>query len=340
MRHVLATAALAGLVTLTACSGGDDPAAGPTAGTPRASVSEDTGEPVPITPDGVDVTELDDGAVGVADVDGEAWTALIDAGQVLTGDGTRVDVGTAPLRLVDTPDGVWVSVISDGRIVRVDPASGEVDLRVRLRPAGSEPEGLAYADGILWVVDQAHDRLVPVDSTTGDVGEALDVGGAPRLVSAGTGGPWVSNYGGGSVSRVLTTVDSLPSPRVTTRRVPHCLGPQGLAEAGGVIWVACTIDGKVVGLDARTLQPVVTLDGLAGADAVVADGDTVYAIGQQGPTVWAIDASTRKVVTTLVLDDAGGTSENVGAAVVGTDLVVTHPDARRRYDVPLRLLTG
>jgi streptogramin lyase len=77
-------------------------------------------------------------------VDGEAWAVLTGSGEVRTGDDRHISVGTAPLRLVSTPDGVWVSVITDGKLVRIDPATGKVDLRVTLSLAGSEPEGLAY----------------------------------------------------------------------------------------------------------------------------------------------------------------------------------------------------
>ena len=40
----------------------------------------------------------------------------------------------------------------------------------------------------------------------------------------------------------------------------------------------------------------------------------------------------------MTLDDAPVTSENVGAAVVGDELAVTHPDASRLYEVPRSLL--
>ena len=62
----------------------------------------------------------------------------------MTGDDQRIEVGEAPLRIVDTPAGVWVSVIGDGTIVRIDPATGEIDQTVTLAPKGSEPEGLAW----------------------------------------------------------------------------------------------------------------------------------------------------------------------------------------------------
>lgn len=289
------------------------------------------------TPAGVETTHLDAGPVGLAAVGGQVWAALPDAGDVRAGDDRRVAVGDAPLRLVDTPAGVWVSVIRDGAVVRIDPATGTVDLRVRLRPAGSEPEGLAYDGSTLWVVDQAHDRLVPIDPDTGHPGTPVRVGAAPRLVSAGASGLWVGNYGDGSVSRVVPRAGGAT---VRTVSAEPCITPQGLAEAAGVVWVACTVDGKVVGLDARTLEPVTTLANLPAADAVVADGDTVYVVGQQGPTVWTIDAPSRRLTGTLVLGDAHQTQENVAAALVQSRLLVSHPEQQSLYAIPRRLLTA
>jgi len=208
-----------------------------------------------------------------------------------------------------------------------------VDRRTVLRPRGSEPEGLAYDGDSVWVVDQAGDRVLPLDPATGRFGAAVDVGIGPRLVTAGADGVYVSSFVAGSVTRV---VHGTP----TTRDAAPCLTPQGLAEAAGVVWVACTSDGQVVGLDALTLERVADLPDLPSADAVVADGDTVYVVGQLGPTVWTIDARTRAVTHTLVLDGHPRTTENVDAALVGDRLWVSHPEGRRLYDVPLRLLDG
>ena len=111
-----------------------------------------------------------------------------------------------------------------------------------------------------------------------------------------------------------------------------------MVEAAGVVWVTCTVEDRVLGLDASTLEPVATFDGLDGADALATDGDRVYAVGQAGPTVWTIDAARREVTSKVVLDDAGATTENVGAAVTDDGLAVTHPEVRRLYEVPRDLL--
>lgn len=61
----------------------------------------------------------------------------------------------------------------------------------------------------------------------------------------------------------------------------------------------------------------------------------MHAAGQSGPTVLAIDAESGEVRETVDLDDAYPTGENVGAAIVGETLVVTHPDVRKIWTIPL-----
>ena len=295
---LLALAAL----TLAGCGGSEKPAAGP------------------------EVTELDAGPVGVADVDGEAWTVLVESGEVRTADDIRVDVGDAPLRIVSTPDGVWVSVINDGSVVRIDPSSGEVAQTVTLKPKGSEPEGLAWDGAHLWVVDQAGGRVVELDPT-GKVVDEFKTDDEPRLVAAGDSGIWVANYGGTSVSRVA-------DGHAKTVHLTSCVGPQGIAEVAGRVWVSCTLSGKAIALDATSMKQVAEVADLPDADAVVGHDDTVYVVGQSGPTVYVLNAAGGTLKDTVRLGEAMPTSENVGAAVVGDDLVVTHPDIGL-YTLPL-----
>ena len=318
----LALGSVLALALVSGCGGSDDAGAEPDS--PAASF---TG-----TPAEVRVTELSSGPVGVAAVAGEPWVVLPDDGAVRTADDAMIDVGGTPLRLLAAGDGVWVTDIGRGRLVRIDAGTGRVTRLTTIRPAGSEPEGLASDVDTLWVVDQAGNRVVPVDPRTGRAGKPVEVGVGPRLAATGPGGVWVANFVGGSVSRVA------PDGEVTDQPLETCLSPQGVAEAAGVVWVTCTVEDRVLGLDAETLEVVATFDGLDGADALATDGDRVYAVGQAGPTVWTIDAAEREVTGRLALDDVGPTTENVGAAVTDTGLAVTHPEARRLYEVPTALL--
>ncbi len=252
---------------------------------------------------------------------------LPDKGEVRTADDTRIAVGEAPLRIVETPDGVWVSVIGDGTVVRIDPATGEVAQTATLEPAGSEPEGLAWDGESLWVVDQANARVVQLDPDGSEV-LSVDVGEGPRLAAAGPTGIWVTNYVPGSISLVV-------DGQAFTVGLPGCTGPQGVAEVAGKVWVACTVSSSVVALDVESREVVTTIEDVPDADAVVADEETVYVVGQSGPTVYAIDAATGEVRDEIGLGEADKTQENVGAAVVGDELVVTHPDAQTIYTLPL-----
>lgn len=306
MRALIGAAVCA--LALSGCSGSDDP-------------------PATADDNGIAVTELDAGPVGVAEVDGAAWTTLVRENAVRTADDERIEVGEFPLRLVSTPDGVWVSVIGDGTVVQIDAETGDVLQTVPIKPKGSEPEGLAWDGESLWVVDQAGGRVLQLDGA-GAVVATYRTDDEPRLVAAGESGVWVANYGGSSLSRVL-------GDKVKTVPLPGCTGPQGVAEAAGKVWVSCTLSGKVVVLDAGTMRQVGEVADLPDADAVVAGEDVVYVVGQSGPTVYVIDQESAELVDTIALDDAPPTSENVGAAVVGDDLVVTHPDVRKIYTLPL-----
>jgi DNA-binding beta-propeller fold protein YncE len=322
--------ALAGALLLAGCTGDESTGAEEPA-SPTAAESASFSPPS-APPDGVTVTDLADGPVGLATVDDRAWAVLPEAGALRSPDGEPVPVGDVPLRVAATPEGLWVSLFGESGLVRVDPASGEVDRRVRLRPAG-EPEGLAWDGESLWVVDQDREVVLPVDPATGRTGRPVEVGAAPRLVAAGPDGVYVGNFDGRSVTRVTTQEggETVPSG--------DCLTPQGLAVDGGLVWVACTLDGRVVGLDATTLEQQVELPGLPYADAVVVHDGLVHVVGQQGPTVWTVDPAAGEVVGELVLGGAGPTTANVDATVAGDALVVSHPDARRLYGVPLDLVT-
>ena len=308
-------AALALVVTLFAVAGcgSDDDSAGGDDAEPSGSPTSDQA-----------ALEIDGGPVGVADVGGEAWTVLPDKGEVRTADDTRIAVGEAPLRIVETPDGVWVSVIGDGTVVRIDPATGEIDKTVTLKPAGSEPEGLAWDGESLWVVDQANSRVVQLDADGTQVG-SMKVGEGPRLVAAGAKGIHVTSYVAGSITQIV-------DGQAGAVTLSGCTGPQGVAELAGKTWVACTVTSNVVAVGGDNL---ITIEDVPDADAVVAHEDTVYVVGQSGPTVYAIDAATGEIRDEVVLGDAAKTQENVGAAVVGDELVVTHPDAQTIYTIPL-----
>lgn len=265
--------------------------------------------------------------IGVVSLAGLPWVALSGAGSVATPAST-VKVGPIPLRLAAAENGVWVSVFGDGSLARIATDSRVVQ-RIDLGD-GAEPEGVAVDGPRLWVVDQGDGALLALDARTGRRTHRIEVGDGPRLLALGAKDVWVTTYGTGAVTAVRRAGVTV---RITRAQV--CRGVQGIVQAGTTVWVACTEDDVILGLDATTLAEVARFP-LRGADAVVAVGDRVVAVGQVGPTALVIDAARRRVAQTLVLGDARSVSDgNVDAALAGDRLLVTHPDTEILYEVAL-----
>lgn len=276
---------------------------------------------------GVTNTQVPGRPIGVVSVEGEPWVALSGVGSVLTPAG-KVNVGEIPLRVAVAKDGVWVSVFGDGSLVRVT-SDARVVQRVDLG-VGAEPEGVAADGERLWVVDQNDGALLALDARTGARTGRVEVGYGPRLLTVGPNDVWVTTYGTGGVSAV-----DRQDVTVRVARTDVCRGVQGIAQTAGVVWVACTTDNVVLALSTESLTEVARFP-LPNADAVVAQGDRVIAVGQKGPTALVIDARMLRVDQTLLLGDAPIVGDgNIDAALDHDHLFVTHPETNTLYDLTL-----
>lgn len=248
------------------------------------------------------------------------------------GHGDLVDVGRTPLRVLATPDGVWVSVFGVGEVVLVDPATSRV---VRRFDGFDEPEGLAAAAGVVWVVDQARGTLTGV-AADGTRTAPVAVGHGPRLAAAGASGVAVTSYADGTV----TVVDPGTATGRTSPRL--CSGPQGVLEHDGSLWVACTSDGSLVQVDPTTLATIRVVPDLPGADAVVAGPvGTVLAVLAEGPTVVAVRTADGSVRSRTELSDAPPVRDgNVDAVLDGARLWVSSPVRGELLAVDLPTLLG
>jgi YVTN family beta-propeller protein len=63
-----------------------------------------------------------------------------------------VPVGTNPTAIAVTSDAVWVVNKDDGTLSRIDPATNKVERTVSI---GQAPDGIVFAEGLLWVTVQA-----------------------------------------------------------------------------------------------------------------------------------------------------------------------------------------
>ncbi len=116
----------------------------------------------------------------------------------------------------------------DRRLWRLDARTGRVEATI---PLGFPPTSVAVADGVVWITDNLHDRVVPVDATENALLPPLRVGGGASGVAAGAGSVWVANTIAGTISRI--------DPR--SRRVVATIDvgglPRGVAADRRAVWV-------------------------------------------------------------------------------------------------------
>ncbi len=348
MRRMRLAGVLACL-SLLAVGCGDDPSADAGSDSTQPTGSSATG-PLPGAGDAVDLetarirgTRIPTGdtPVGLSIVADQPWVTLVgdNAIQPVVVGGEAVEVGSVPLRLQELDGDLWVSLFGDGRVARVDPEGGEVVESVRL---GREPEGLAVAAGDLWVVDQAGGALLRVEQ--GTVTDRVPVGFGPRLavdaeLPDGSDGLWVGVYDEDRVVRVD------PGDAGVAAAADVCAGPQGMALQGDVLWVACTLSGDLLGLDASTLEPVGQVVGLRAPDAVVAGREgTVLVAEQAGPAVVVVDVSDPAApvpALRVAVDDLSGVKDtNVDVVTDPAGVWLSSPDRDEVVRIPWRELSA
>ena len=186
--------------------------------------------------------------------DGFVWI-----GSSLTSDGSlvRVDpaeqnsardvaVGGPVSGLATAPGFLWATDHDAGVIRRLDIATGDVT-QLRRLPDGSGPTGLAADGDSLWIALHDARQVVQVDPSTGEILASVRVeAGAPDRVAVGGGYVWVSVGDGDAVLRI-DPEDASPFT------IPGaCDGPAGIAVADDGVWVACSLDGRVLRLNAAS----------------------------------------------------------------------------------------
>ncbi len=195
----------------------------------------------------------------------------------------------------------------------IDPATGA---RAAAFPTGTTPNGIAYSDDSVWVVNADDKTVSQIDAATGashTIGN-LDV---PIAISAGLGAVWVATgRTAGAIDRIVK-IDPATGRITTTFAVPKSggsgfWGQDVLAAGAGAVWIA-NADGAVVRIDpvtgrARTVPSIF-------ARAVTADATAVVAVGQR--ELWRIDPATATVAENVHVETAAFSGLAAAALDVG-----------------------
>src|SRR3954447_24781504 len=113
----------------------------------------------------------------------------------------KIQVGI-PSSAVAARGAVWVALMADGKLAKVDPASNKVVARIRV---GASPLDVTYGANSLWVANGGSATVSRVNPRTQKVVATIRVGIRPFSVAYGAGAVWVANLSGGTVSRIAPT---------------------------------------------------------------------------------------------------------------------------------------
>lgn len=227
----------------------------------------------------------------------------------------------------------WISEGDSGRVRLIDLSSGErrklVDIN-QTASSGSYSGALAFDSerNLLYVVDQAHFRVVVVDAVKGSVVSEVSTGYLPYAISLTPGGKriWVTNLGlfryhvlpGADGARAGATglpfpAFGFPSPEASSGVVRKngagndvaaaALGDPNAKESNSVaaIDVADAVHPKLLGL-VRTGVPFGPESaGGSGPSGVLAVSDAVYVSNAHDDTVDVIDPTTLSIKETIPL---------------------------------------
>lgn len=207
----------------------------------------------------------------------EFWVAAGGSLVRIGADGTVLDAADTPLSAVATELGAVWGAESNGSVVILDPATGEVTNRFEL---GLDPTRIVASDRALWLTDRPANSVVAILPTTGQVIARVDVGGPPHSMAMVGNRLWVSVFDTG------TLVEIDPTTGEVLRRVAMGGGPAVFA-AGDLLGVSFHRSARVALIDPG--RPLLELPSGPVNDQLVdlesGRAVRVRCLGAGGPTV-------------------------------------------------------
>jgi outer membrane protein assembly factor BamB len=165
--------------------------------------------------------------VGRASEPQTLWKIDTDSGLVAE----RYPIGKDPLTPLVAEGAVWVPILFDSALMRLDLATG----RQSTIEFDDFPIGVTAGAGSIWVaLERSHSvaRLSPADAA---LIATIKVGWATRGVAVGGGSAWAATEGG--VTEISVATNEVVR-EIRLVRALRDLGPIGIAYLDGVVWVS------------------------------------------------------------------------------------------------------
>ncbi len=174
---------------------------------------------------------------------------------------------------------------------------------------GAAPEALTVTAGDVWVANFADDTVSRINLTTNKVVDTIGVGNGPAAIGSGPSGVWVANSGDNTIQRI----DPLTGQRGEPIGVGD--GPDGIAVGARSVWVANGRDGTVSRIDPRTGEEISSPVRVgSGPKGIALSGDEVWVANQGSTSVSRINLSTGQA-RSIVVGDGPSSVVVAGGAV-------------------------
>jgi class 3 adenylate cyclase/streptogramin lyase len=212
---------------------------------------------------------------GIAVGGGFVWVTNGFAGQVVKIDPRQanvvvpIDVGSGVQGIAYDFDQVWIADPNEGRLLRLDPVTGDVT-PIELKD-GAQPLDVATGGGFVWVTDGQGGRVFQVDPGTAAVKQSIPIlTGQPARIAYGDGFVWATSTDSDS----LTRIDPASGQTSTVPNVGN--GPVGVAAGPGGVWVANSLDQTVTRVDPASAKVIGRIRLGFSPDAVATTPDGVW----------------------------------------------------------------
>lgn len=257
--------------------------------------------------------ELDSAPAAIAAGGGSLWLAEPSEGRVTRIDlasgatSDRIPIDAGPSAIAVGGGFVWAAAVPGDTLHRIDPASGAVTQRVDL--GGVRASALIWGNGSLWIGDVTSNALVEFDPVAGRLRRTITLPLRPAALARSGGVIWVADYDAATLAQV-----ELRSERaITTTRVGN--GPAALAFGVGSVWVANALDSTVSRVDPTSGSVTATIPVGSGPTALAFAGGSVWVANLYSETVSRIDPD-RNAVDRVV--SVGGSPTALAANGVTT----------------------
>ncbi len=211
-----------------------------------------------------------------------------------------IPVGTSPKGIAVDPqtNRIYVGLYNDSSVAVIDARTNQRIAVWSTRSRG-HANGVAVANGRVFVSMRDTANVVVLDATTGAVIGSIPVGGMPYGMRAANNRVWVANFAAGTVSVLDATTNRL----IATTKIGDF--PSFVATDGTRAFVSYYSGGAaVVGGDGTLLNRLAPLGTGAFGIALDATASHVYVTNREERVLWVVDPTSGSIVRGTPLSPA------------------------------------